>query len=196
MSKKEEQELLNMRKNINTLLNKNISFKKTSSIQIDKVNISTDMLIITTIFALVWIFIWFMLGFFDIGHYTIVFFFLYIGVELFNIVESSLTVEVNNIFSTSKYNDNISKGETFFSIIIILYIFVFTMGLDKDSEKIIYKLLTVMLFFSAILLFKIKFKDNSRNMRNLMIIDQKINNQIIVLFIMCIYLIFIYHKKI
>lgn len=196
MSQKEEEELLTMRKNINALLNQDIPFKKLSYIKIDKLDITTDNLIISIIFIFIWIFIWFLFGFFNFGSYSIILFILYICIELYNIIESQNTVEILNTFSTVRYNDAISKGETFLCIIIIFYIFVFNMNLNSVQEKNIYKLLTVIIGFSCLLLFKIKFKDNSRNMRNLILIDKKINNQIIILFIMCIYLIFIYNKKI
>jgi hypothetical protein len=196
MSQKEQEELLNMRKNINTILNQDISFKKLSSIKIDNLDIAKDNLVISSIFIFIWIFIWFVFRFFDIGNYVIFFFILYILIEIYNIIKSATTIETNNTFSSVKYNDAISKGETFLCIMVILYIFVFNMNLDHENKKIIYKLLSVILGFSCLLLFKIKFKDNSRNMRNLILIDKKINNQIIILFMMCIYLIFIYNKKI
>ena len=196
MSQKEEVELLSMRKNINTILNKDITFKKLSYVKIDNIDIVTDNLIISIIFILIWTFIWFLFGFFNFGSYTIFFFILYICIELYNIIKSQTTVEVLNTFSNVRYNDAISKGETFLCIIIIFYIFIFNMNLNNEQQRIIYKLLSVIVGFSCILLFKIKFKDNSRNMRNLILIDKKINNQIIILFIMCIYLIFIYNKKI
>jgi hypothetical protein len=196
MSQKEQEELLNMRKNINVILNQDIPFKKLSYVKIDNLDIAKDNLIISSIFIFIWIFIWFVFRFFDIGSYSIFFFILYILIEIYNIIKSSTTIEINNTFSSLKYNDAISKGETFLCIIVILYIFVFNMDLDGENKKIIYKLLSVILGFSCLLLFKIKFKDNSRNMRNLILIDKKINNQIIILFMMCIYLIFIYNKKI
>ena len=152
--------------------------------------INLDSLIISALGLILWICIWKFFNLFDIGKYSLIFFFIYVFIVLFNIFNSSVDTERNLELATYEIEKQITNVEAAMGIIIILYVFLYNIQMDSESRILSYKLLTIIMVLCSISIIKYSLKNDSINVRTIRIITEKFYNQAIILFSLCLVVIY------
>jgi len=154
-----------------------------------KVDLNT--LIISCISLIIWIIIWRVFNLFEIGTYSLIFFFIYIAILFFNIFNSSIETEKNLEFATYEIEKHITNVEAAMGVIVILYVFLYNIQLDNNSRIISYKLLTIVMVLCSIAIIKYALKNDTKNVRTIRIFTEKLYNQAIILFILSLFVIYL-----
>lgn len=176
---------------INNLLQES-KFKEIPTINIFGKKIGTESLIITSVAILLWIIIWKVFDLFALGNFTIMFFIYYIIKAVFNVYNSSTDTEISVEMAVNEHQNQIIRIVGVFGSIIILFAFLYQIKMNNDNNKILcYKVLTISLIMFCVSLGNIDPKNDSRNIRNIRLIIQKIYDEALILFMLTIYLIFL-----
>ena len=132
---------------------------------------------------------YFFFGLFKIDKYSIIFFCIFIIIQIFNVFNSSSNTETDFIEATYEIQNQIGKIQTVLGVIIL--IFIFNIKLDDKYKNTIHKLYILILFLLCLSLIKYNTKNKSRNVRNIRIFTQKLYNQGLILFMLVLYLFFL-----
>ena len=180
---------------INKLLEEDQIYTSIPLLTIGNVQIGKDVFISSIISFVLWVFLWFYFGLFNLGNYTLIFFFIFIFILIFNMVNSSLNIERSVENAAYDIQNQIVKAEGLLGVIILVFVFLFNIDMSSDSKIIVYKLLAVILTMLSISIISLETQNNSRNIRNVRLGMVQLYNQSIILFILCLYLIYMGIKK-
>jgi hypothetical protein len=177
---------------INNILNQEelINFKPLPYVEIFGKKVNLDALIISSISIILWICLWKFFNLFEIGTYSLIFFFLYIAILIFNIFNSSIDTERNLELATYEIEKQVTNSETVMGVIIILYVFLYNIQMDSNLRLISYKLLTIIMFLLSFSVLKYALKNDTKNIRIVRIFTEKFYNQSIILFIFSLFVIY------
>jgi len=177
---------------INNILNQEelINYKPLPYVEIFGKKVNLDALIISSISIILWICIWKFFNLFEIGTYSLIFFFMYIALIIFNIFNSSIDTERNLELATYEIEKQVTDGEAAMGVIIILYVFLYNIQMDSNLRLISYKLLTLVLVLCSFGIIKYALKNDTKNIRVVRIFSEKFYNQSIILFIFSLFVIY------
>ena len=175
---------------IDKLLEEDQIYASIPLLHIGKIQIGTESLVFTLISLVIWIFLWIFLGLFNINN-SLIFFFSFILVLIFNILNSSLNIQKSVENAAYETQNQIVKTEGLLGVIVLVFVFLFNINMNSFLKTISYKLLAVILILLCISIVSLETQNNSRNIRNVRLGMAQLYNQSIILFIMAIYLIYI-----
>lgn len=178
---------------INDILNQEelINFKPLPYVEFFGKKVNLDALIISSLSIILWICLWKFFNLFEIETYSLIFFFMYIVLIIFNIFNSSIDTEKNLELATYEIEKQVTNVEAAMGVIIILYVFLYNIQMDSNLRLISYKLLTLVLVLSSLAILKYALKNDTKNIRIVRIVTEKFYNQSIILFIFSLIVIYL-----
>ena len=174
---------------INYMLQQN-NYKNIPIIKLFGIKVGLESFIITIISIIVWIFIWKIFNLFKIGKFTIFIFLLYIIVSIFNIFNSSTDTEISVENAVYEMLNQISRIQAALGVIILVFVFLFNIKIDETHRLLAYKLLTIIICLLILSMIALDSKNETRNIRNIRLYTQKLFNQAIILFMLCLIIIY------
>lgn len=177
---------------INNILNQEelINFKPLPYVEFFGKKVNLDSLIISSVSIILWICLWKFFNLFEIGTYSLIFFFMYIALIIFNIFNASIDTERNLELATYEIDKQVTNGEAAMGVIIILYVFLYNIQMDSNLRLISYKLLTIVMILCSLAIIKYALKNDTKNIRIVRIVSEKFYNQSIILFIFSLIVIY------
>jgi len=182
-------------KDVNKLINKEVINIDIPSIHLFGKNVSLDSIKITILSIILWTVIFYFFGLFKINKYSIIFFIIYILIELFNLFNDPIKIHTNVELTTFINQGQLERTQTLFAILILLIIFLFNFKSDNEYKGQIYKIYLIILFLLFLSFFRYDMKSIFRNVKNVTQFSNQTYNQSIILFIYVLYLIFIVISK-
>jgi hypothetical protein len=182
-------------KDVNKLINKEVINIDIPSIHLFGKNVSLDSIKITILSIILWTVIFYFFGLFKINKYSIIFFIIYILIELFNLFNDPIKIHTNVELTTFINQGQLERTQTLFAILILLIIFLFNFKSDNEYKGQIYKIYLIILFLLFLSFFRYDMKSIFRNVKNVTQFSNQTYNQCIILFIYVLYLIFIVISK-
>jgi hypothetical protein len=174
---------------IDKLLEEDQIYMTIPVLHIGKLQLGVESVIFAIISLILWLILWGFLGLFNINN-SLIFFFSFIGVLIFNVLNASLNIQKSVENAAYETQNQIVKTEGLLGVVILVFVFLFNINMNNDSKNISYKLLTVILILLCISIITLETQNNSRNIRNVRLGMIQLYNQSIILFIMTIYLIY------
>ena len=115
---------------------------------------------------------------------------LYIFVSIFNIFNSSTDTEISVENAEYELQNQITRIEGALGVIVLVFVFLFNIKLDESHRLIAYKLLTIIISMLILSIIALDPKNETRNIRNIRIYTEKLYNQSVILFILCLLVIY------
>lgn len=181
---------------INYMLQDESKYKSIPTVKLFGIVLGLESFIISIIAIVVWIAIWKIFDLFKIGKFSIYLFLLYIFIVIFNIFNSSTDTEINVENAVYELQNQISRIEGALGVIILVFVFLFNLKMDETNRLIAYKLLTIIICMLILSIVALDPKNETRNIRNIRLYTQKLYNQAVVLFILCLIVIYLGITKI
>jgi uncharacterized membrane protein YqjE len=175
---------------INFMLQDESKYKSIPTIKLFGISVGLESLIITIISIIVWIIIWKIFGLFKLGKFTIILFILYIIIAFFNIFNSSTDTEISVENAVYELQNQISRIEGALGSIVLVFVFLYNMKLDEAHRLFAYKLLIIIISMLILSIVTLDPKNDTRNIRNIRLFIQKLYNQAVILFILCLLVIY------
>lgn len=175
---------------INKLLQEDQLYSNLSYISFGKIQLGTEIFIISILSFLLWIFLWLYFGLFKLGNYNIIFFSVFIGVLILNLFNSSLNTQKSVENAAYDMQNQIVKAEGLLGVVILLFVFLFNIDMKNDIRIIVYTILTLVLILLCISIISLESQNNSKNIRNIRLAMTQFYNQSLILFIFSLYLIY------
>jgi hypothetical protein len=168
------------------------SLNKLPILNILGINVDVDTFKIFVVSMISWIFIICILFFTGLWEKYFIYFILFYYVLAFlNLINNSNNVVSDQAISLLQIQgqDNFVQGSI--SMFILVFVFLDSIKIPNPKDRFkIYKLLIITLLLSATSLFVYNYKNDTRNIRALRKTKQFLFNQSLVLFCICLYMIF------
>ena len=175
---------------INSMLEDANKYKNIPTIKIFGIKVGLESFILSIISIVIWIVIWKVFNLFAIGKFSIILFLLYIFVAIFNIFNSSTDTEISVENAAYELQNQITRIEGALGVIVLVFVFLFNIKLDETHRLIAYKLLTIIISMLILSIIALDPKNETRNIRNIRIYTEKLYNQSVILFILCLLVIY------
>ena len=149
--------------------------------------VSTETLVITLLTDSIFAALWVTLGLFDISTAAPWIFSLYMLLDVYNILNDSITTDISVQEAYNDIQNEVIRVEGLIGVIIILYgVAALATEIDATRRSKAMEILTYSLVLMALSLVTYSTPNNSPYLRNLRIIKERLSNHSIFLFILAL----------